>query len=87
MLEHAVGRRLQGDLVEHERLERGLEALRVAQHLRRLAEDQVEGHVDRALSELRVRDQQAAVGGSGADHCKGTALAFADLAETFDIFF
>ena len=35
VLQHAVSRRLQRDPVERERLERGLQALYVAQHLRR----------------------------------------------------
>ena len=53
----------------------------VARHLRRLAEDHVERHVDRAVAEVRIVDDEPPLRVRGADDRERTALALADRAK------
>ncbi len=59
--------------------------LHVAYHLRWLAEQHRERHVDGLVAEVSVTDHQLAVGRGGAEHGERAALASTDLGELLDL--
>ena len=63
----------------------GRHAAHVAQHLRRLAENDIERHVDGRVLELRIRDLEPAVVGRLADDRVRAALALAQRRETLEL--
>ncbi len=58
-----------------------LDGPHVAHHLRRLAEQHVDGHVDRLVGKQRITDDEVAAVIDRTDHGKGTALACGDALE------
>ena len=79
--QHAVGRLLQvnGGGIEGRQVARL--ARDVARHLRRLAEQHFQIHVDGVVAEVAVAHHQPTVGGRLAQHGEGAALALAQGAE------
>ena len=82
--QHAAQRLARIEARRVEGLGRGCETLHIAGHARRLAEQHLEGHIDRRLCELRIAHHETPVIGQRADHGERTALAGTEGREAID---
>ncbi len=84
-LQHAVRRLLDGDALEIERRQRARLMRDVACHLRRLAEQHVEIHVDGPVAEMRIGDDELPLRRRPADDRARATLARADRLEAVEV--
>ena len=85
MAQDAIRCFLQVDAAGVERFRQPRDALHVAQHLRRFAQQRFHREVDRADAKLGIGHHQPGVFGRRAQHRKGTTLALADRAKALEI--
>ena len=82
--QHAAQRLARIETRRVEGLGCGCETLHIAGHARRLAEQHLEGHVDRGVAKLRIAHHKTPVIGQRADHGERTPLARAEGREAID---
>ena len=85
MAQDAVSRLFQVDAAGLERLEGPGDALHVAQHLGRLAQQGFHCQVDRVATELRVGHHKLAFRSRRAEHGKGAPLTLAERAKPLEV--